>query len=561
MPSIRKSIIFAIEDKLGGGLPKGGHYIHAPPHSFISHTPNRSTNRLNASGTKKFDTIAYGKVSGTWDWSFVLDYDYLEPLTLIFESVNGSTDKDKDGTLQSDNSEQIQAIQRNPGYDDTLFAKIEIARDDYDALQDKADNTVYHVSDVVGGETKISDYCCRKKEVVRCIGGWGDYTCIVYTYNGMFFSEPVEINGEVVSTPQAAYIYKDGNKYTYYLQSDGYTVDKDGKLFNGSAPVFAYVVDSSARYKHTFEKVDWGRVKSFTVRQVILNRMAGGTADEVLELRGCVVKSVTFRQAAGASQIQVSLSGANTWDKMWLGEIKQNDYRDTDGQLIEFGCVFIGGAGENGIPKEENKAGQTDSWEIEINNNADMIDTTCGPRSVNYEEGQSEYGFKLTLYSNNPFALQQRLYTGGQDIVKTMPGVQTFNGKYLWIPEPMCKNLKPLNRADILSYNTCVKDLGGTGGTKTIDAYKAASKSLHVIVKKVVIKSLGWQRGEGQKLQDNVTAECREVIIETVGKVQNWFKNSKNYVKEPMGPRWSIYQNKWVTGPNIWKEDWDPNEN
>lgn len=564
MTSIRKSVIFAMEDKLGGGLPAKGHYIQAPPHSFISHTPNRSTNRLNASGTKKFDAIAYGKVSGTWDWSFVLDYDYLEPLALIFECVNGHVQKygadsaQFAGLEKSTSTEPIIAMRRAPTYDNTTFSKIELTSSQFEELSTYADNTIYHVSKEENGETTYTDYCCRKNELTPCVSGWDDFACVVYVYNNMYFSEPVEVGGEVKSKPDIAYIFRDTNGvYTYYFQSAGYSVDETGAVFRGSTPITKYVIDSSTRYLHTFSKVDFGRVRSFTVRQVILNEMAGGPLDEVLEMRGCIVKSVTFRQAAGASQIQVSLSGANIWDKMWLGHIEHNDYRDHAGQLIEFGCVYLGDVDQSTkLPQEANKAGQVDSWNIEINNNVEMVDTTCGPRSVNYEEGQSEYSFNLTLYSINPLKLQQRLYTGGQDIVGTMPGVQK-TGSYLWIPEPMCKNLKPLPRADVLSYNTCVKDLGGLA-ENTVEAYTSASKSLHVIVKEIVIKSVGWQRGEGQKLQDSVNAECREITIETVGNVANWLANDKNYVKSPMGPRWNDRTHQWTMDEHRWDTSWRP---
>lgn len=84
MTAIRTSLAFAFESEFRGG-PKDGKYLAAPPNSFFTHGHQRSTNRQNTMGTKKFDYIAYGSYHGTWSWSFTADYHYLEPLLAVFE--------------------------------------------------------------------------------------------------------------------------------------------------------------------------------------------------------------------------------------------------------------------------------------------------------------------------------------------------------------------------------------------------------------------------------------------------------------------------------------------
>lgn len=92
MTGVRQSIVFQIEESYGGGNPpriKGGvaasYWVAAPPGSFFTSTHRRNTSRIQSMGSKFWDTVAYGTLQGTWEWTFYLDYNYPEPLFLIFE--------------------------------------------------------------------------------------------------------------------------------------------------------------------------------------------------------------------------------------------------------------------------------------------------------------------------------------------------------------------------------------------------------------------------------------------------------------------------------------------
>ena len=92
MTGVRQSIVFQIEDGYGNGNPpqiKGGvaasYWVAAPPGSFFTSTHRRNTSRIQSMGSKFWDTVAYGTLQGTWEWTFYLDYNYPEPLFLIFE--------------------------------------------------------------------------------------------------------------------------------------------------------------------------------------------------------------------------------------------------------------------------------------------------------------------------------------------------------------------------------------------------------------------------------------------------------------------------------------------
>lgn len=88
MTGIRQSFIFAFEDEFGKG--KGTrNWIQPPPGSQFEFTPNRQTTDIYGMGDKFRQNVAYGQFSGTWNWTYMLDYVYLEPLMLAFEKVGG----------------------------------------------------------------------------------------------------------------------------------------------------------------------------------------------------------------------------------------------------------------------------------------------------------------------------------------------------------------------------------------------------------------------------------------------------------------------------------------
>lgn len=88
MTANRKSQLIVLEKEFGKGRPSDADWIHVPPGSFMQFTANRTVTRINTSGNKFFDSVAYGQFRGKWDWSFVLDYNYLEPLLLVFDSYS-----------------------------------------------------------------------------------------------------------------------------------------------------------------------------------------------------------------------------------------------------------------------------------------------------------------------------------------------------------------------------------------------------------------------------------------------------------------------------------------
>lgn len=347
MTSIRQSFIYSVEDTFGKGIGTGKAWLAPPPGSYFTSTHSRQASRIQSTGSKYFDAYAYGTLSGSWEWTFMLDYNYLEPLELVFED---------------------------------------------------------------------------------------------FTENG--------------------------------LQQNG-------------------------SYSYTFKKKNNGRIPSFTVRRVVLNDMANSqknNIDEIVELKGCVCKSITFARSAGSSQMQVTMSGFYADERMFLGNWGRTDYKSYEGNLVEYSCLFIGT-----YTNEDNYVANTETLTISIDNSADAVFNVCAPFAKEYYEGVTTYSFSTTAYSNDPTRYKQRVYTGGKDRALM----------------PLSKGLAPVSLMHILSYNAEMDRFGDDPSMDShAEAFGASTLSMDIEITKCVIRSLQWQNGDGSKLQDSISsAECQLMTL------------------------------------------------
>ena len=367
MTGIRMSFLYTLESNFGEGKDESHVWIAPPPGARFRCTMSRQATRVQATGTKHWDTYAYGTFQGSWDMTFMLDYNYLEPLYFAFEA------SDANGT-----------------------------------------------------------------EILRNGVGTG-----VFTYS--------------------------------------------------------------------FNKDDAKRVPSFCVRLLQLNRMAGGPEgqDQIVELKGCVCKSITMARSAGSSQFQVTMSGFYVDEEMKKGNLGSTDYQPYEGNLTEYSCLYIGSGSATTLDQCTYVA-NTESMTIAVDNSADAIYNVCSPFAQQYFEGITNYTFSAVTYRNNPENWEQRQYSGGysnkdsnnQDILK-----------------PLAKGLKPMPLAWILTYD---KEIDATN-TTPIAAYKASERSLGVKITKCVLRSLERPNGDGSKLVDTISsADCQLIGLDFKTKVGNF---------------------------------------
>ena len=341
MTLIRKSAIFSKEGAFGQGKGSDYAWFPFPPGYKFSHTPSRATTRIQTTGTKRFDNIAYGTFSGTWEVTYMMDWNYLEPLQMVFETYTPAP---------------------------------------------------------VAGKTGL--------------------------------------------------------------------------------------------YEHTFRKADNKRIESYCIREAYDNTMAGGREDEVIELRGCVARSVTFSKASGSSQTQVTISGFYGFNESYIGQIEHLDYeRYTDVNLMEYMCLFIGGL------EDDNYIANTESLTISIDNSAEAIYNICSPFPGEYIEGVTNYTFSTVALANDPRHYRLRLNSGGKD-----------NTHYY----PMSKGLAPISEMHMISYNEEAREHDNS----RVAAFEAADNSLDIRVSDCEIKSVPYPNGDGSKLEDSISSSmCSEIYF------------------------------------------------
>lgn len=578
MTAIRKSIVFGFEDEFGMGLGAGQHWFAPPPGSFISHTHNRSTNRVNATGSKKYDFIAYGKYSGTWDWSFYLDYEYLEPLKLMFEKEVNNGHKYYPPNLDytyinkvTDAGAKITgvggALPRENLIDGSLW--VELPSGTNPGVRVRIHNGIFPVE---GSTTR---------EYFVNVQGGGDDGWIIVT-SPIENPSPDDIVRYLARPSNSAAL---SLSYSIHTQTVGIEVTAPFEIGEEFEEGKAYVLKDGDRlidnvhytpsidyYEHILKKINEGRVPSMVIRIVTLNRMAGGELDEILEVRGCVCKSMRFSNSAGSSQWGVSLSGFCTREVMWLGRLAHTDYRKHDGELTQFACLFTGAEAN-----KDTYVANCDSIQIAIENNAEVLDSTCTPFSPWYFEQITNYQFSASVYSFDPMLFKQRLYAGGQsleqitgkknytndgsemdelyhdsDLKKDMPpGVSeaiTDDGKHVkYLTTPLCKKLAPAKDFLVVTYDACRNDMAiSPESTDTLmDAIDVSKNRIQFHFTDVVIKALSWQRGDQQKIMDSLSsAECWEIDV-TVRTDRSTIINPNNYIT-PIGPVYNNQTRKWI---------------
>ena len=371
MTGIRQSFLISLEagDEFSKGKCPTYKWVAPPPGSYFNSTHNRQTSRIQSAGSKYWDTVAYGNLTGQWDWTFTLDYKYLTPLLMVFDK-----------------------------------------------------------------------YETHKVNANR-----------------------VDVNG-----------------------------------------------DSYWGYRYTFSKENNGRVPSFTVRRKILNYMAGGPvySDEMVELRGCVCKNFRFTKSEGSSQVNVTMTGFYTDEKMITGELPNTDYQEYSGKLVEWMCMFISDDGSS-----YDYVANTDNLGLSVENNAGAVYNVCSPFAKSYFEGLSDFSFTTSCYSNNPDKYKKRLYFGGD---KGWTGSTSNPTDQPLTVMPAAKGLKPLSHIKLVSYSGSCRNSTNAGCSNPFgfDNIPSSDERMDITIDDCVIKSLTWPKGNGGMIQDTISsAECKRVSV------------------------------------------------
>lgn len=85
MTSIRKSVAIAPEIGAFGSGEVSGPFYALPYGAYFTHTARRDAESIYATGSKRRQTAAYGRFSGSWQLDFVVDYAHIHIFEMIFD--------------------------------------------------------------------------------------------------------------------------------------------------------------------------------------------------------------------------------------------------------------------------------------------------------------------------------------------------------------------------------------------------------------------------------------------------------------------------------------------
>ena len=88
MSAIRKAYLIAIEDGFGTGVALNNEWHYLPQGCYLSHSDSTQASSLYGTGAKLRQNTIYGSFQGSWNSSFVMDYDHLELLSMLFDGVD-----------------------------------------------------------------------------------------------------------------------------------------------------------------------------------------------------------------------------------------------------------------------------------------------------------------------------------------------------------------------------------------------------------------------------------------------------------------------------------------
>ena len=267
--------------------------------------------------------------------------------------------------------------------------------------------------------------------------------------------------------------------------------------------------DGESVYDHSWSKDNSLFIKPFVIREKILNRIANkwnpDVHDEVVYLKGCIVKSFKITRSAQGSQMQLEMSGMFADMEVQLADLSKTDYTAYDNTIgpTQYSCMFLDGI------DADNYVRDVDSHSISIDTGATLVYNTCTPFATSYFEGQNVYSWDARTYANDPVKkFQLRPFSGGVDATHL---------------KPMSKGLAPMKQVDFITYNLSYRD--DPTLDDIVDAWEDSPYRIGFTLIDSTVNAMSWSDGEGEKITDTLqSVECTKVLvtIRNTHPTKNW---------------------------------------
>lgn len=307
-------------------------------------------------------------------------------------------------------------------------------------------------------------------------------------------------------------------------------VDSNGDIIDdGQAVPNVSTDDGDAVYDHFWEKDNSTFIKPFVIREKILNRIANtansNALDEVVILKGCVVKGVEFNRSQQGSQMEVKVSYIFADMEVQLAELTVTDYTPYISPVgpTQYSCMFMDGEAKDNYVRD------VDSHAIKLDMDTSLVYNTCTPFATAYFEGQSHISWDAKTFMNDPLKkFQLRPFSGGKD------------ANHL---KPMSKGLMPMEKVFFTTYNLSMRDEDGI--EQITDAIAASPYIVKFELVDSTVNAMSWPDGEGEKMTDALqSVECSKVrlMVRNTHSTTAWTNKiagnngaGQDYVPVPLG--------------------------
>lgn len=253
-------------------------------------------------------------------------------------------------------------------------------------------------------------------------------------------------------------------------------------------------------YNHTWTKSNATFIKPFVIREKLLNRIANSVnenaLDEVVLLKGCIVRSVEFNRNQQGSQMEVRMSGLFADMEVQLAELSVTDYTPYDNTVgpTQYSCMFLDQENDEGYVRD------VDSHSVKLDLDTSLVYNTCTPFATAYFEGQTHITWDAKTFANDPLKkFQLRPFSGGKDAMHL---------------KPMAKGLMPMEEAYFTTYNLSMRD--DEAVDTFVDAISTSPYLLRFELQDSTVNAMSWPDGEGEKITDSLQGVETTRLILTV---------------------------------------------
>lgn len=225
-----------------------------PIANHFSFTPSRQAESLYGTGDKFREAVSYGYFTGSWNLSFTLDYEHLEPFTMIFEDYSDPVVATVDVTAQDGSTTKKDKIVKVDGNEVKLY-KITLGKKNSARVR-SFQFRVKQLNHIAGGDEYDDEIitltgCVAKQISVSRSAQSGQATVEM---NGVFVDYKTEV-GKLTQTDYTDYSSTHITEYSCMFLGDisegNYVADVDAHSFaveNSIGQVYSTCKGTASNY-------------------------------------------------------------------------------------------------------------------------------------------------------------------------------------------------------------------------------------------------------------------------------------------------------------------------